>query len=245
MSEVVFIGTSDAFGSGGRRQSAALVRGPNGAFLLDCGMTTGTGLCELGIERDEIDTILVSHFHADHFGGIPPFLLAALYEDDRRHPIRIAGPPGIRDWVHNLADAMGYAIEDRHWPFEISFDELPTRGPEGNRPGADLRVRDPPPAPHFPARDHLRDRGTADRLLGRHRLVRRSTALVAGSDLFISECTNHVDGFEYHLSHEILVEKKALFDCGRILLTHLGSEMADRRGSCDFETADDGLVFKL
>ena len=69
--------------------------------------------------------------------------------------------------------------------------------------------------------------------------------LVAGSDLFISECTNHVDGFEYHLSHEILVEKKALFDCGRILLTHLGSEMADRRGSCDFETADDGLVLKL
>ena len=124
MSDVVFIGTSDAFGSGGRRQSATLVRAPNGAFLLDCGMTTCTGLCDLGIERDEIDAILVSHFHADHFGGIPPFLLATIYEDSRRHPLRIAGPPGIQRWVHNLAATMGYAIEDREWLFEVRYTEL-------------------------------------------------------------------------------------------------------------------------
>ena len=115
MSEVVFIGTSDAFGSGGRRQSAVLVRGPSGAYMLDCGMTTGTGLCELGIERDEVDTILVSHFHADHFGGIPPFLLAALYEDERRHPLRIGGPPGkprpsIRATLSNASPAASSKI---------------------------------------------------------------------------------------------------------------------------------------
>jgi hypothetical protein len=33
--------------------------------------------------------------------------------------------------------------------------------------------------------------------------------------------------------------------CGRIILTHLGAEMTDRRGRCDFETADDGLLIKL
>ncbi len=96
MSEIVFIGTSDAFGAGGRRQSAALLRAPNGGVLIDCGATTSTGLCELGIERDEIDTILVSHFHGDHFSGIPILLLAALYEDERKQPLRIAGPPGIQ-----------------------------------------------------------------------------------------------------------------------------------------------------
>jgi ribonuclease BN (tRNA processing enzyme) len=245
MSEVVFIGTSDAFGSGGRRQSAALVRGPNGAFLLDCGMTTGTGLCELGIERDEIDTILVSHFHADHFGGIPPFLLAALYEDDRRHPLRIAGPPGIQNWVHNLADAMGYAIEDRRWPFEIHFEELSTGAPREIGPVrtyAFETLHQPHTFPHGILCE-----------TGAHRIAYSGDTgwfdglprAVAGSDLFISECTNRVEGFEYHLSLEILAEKKSLFDCGRILLTHLGSEMTDSRGSCDFETADDGLVVKL
>src|SRR5262245_63859222 len=63
MSEVVFVGTSDAFGAGGRRQSALVLRAPNGGALLDCGTTTSTGLAALGIQRDEIDCILISHFH--------------------------------------------------------------------------------------------------------------------------------------------------------------------------------------
>ena len=125
MSEAVFIGTSDAFGAGGRRQSAILYRAPAGAVLIDCGSTTGGGLNDLGIARDEIDSIVVSHFHADHFGGIPLLLLAALYEDERRHPIRIAGPPGIEQRVLTLADAMGHSFDDRAWTFPILFEELP------------------------------------------------------------------------------------------------------------------------
>src|SRR5678815_1982261 len=108
MSEVVFVGTSDAFGAGGRRQSAVLVRAPQGGVLLDCGGTTATGLTALGIEREEIDAILISHFHGDHFGGIPLLLLASLYEDQRRKPLVIAGPPGIERRVHQLASALGY-----------------------------------------------------------------------------------------------------------------------------------------
>jgi ribonuclease BN (tRNA processing enzyme) len=245
MSEVVFIGTSDAFGSGGRRQSAILVRAEHGAYLLDCGMTTGTGLCDLGIERDEIDAIIVSHFHADHFGGIPSFLLGALYEDERTHPLRIAGPPGIRDWVYNLAGAMGYGIEERQLPFELSFEELPVGEPREIGPvrvhGFETRHQ-----PHTYPHGIITETGS-------HRIAYSGDTgwfeelprMVAGSDLFISECTNHTDTFQYHLSHEVLVEKKNLFDCGRIILTHLGSEMTDRRGACDFETADDGLVLKL
>ena len=77
MSELVLIGTSDAFGAGGRRQSAYLLRTPGGSVLLDCGGSTVSGLSALGIPRDEIDAILVTHFHADHFGGIPLQLLGA------------------------------------------------------------------------------------------------------------------------------------------------------------------------
>ena len=57
---------------------------------MDCGATTNGGLAELGIERDEIETLLISHFHGDHFGGIPLFLLAAMYVDYRRQPLTIA-----------------------------------------------------------------------------------------------------------------------------------------------------------
>ena len=128
MSEVVFVGTSDAFGAGGRRQSAVFLRAPTGGVLIDCGATTCAGLNELGIPREEIDTLLISHFHGDHFGGIPLLLLASLYEDQRKAPLRIAGPPGIEARVRGLAAAMGYAMEGRDWSFEISFDETGQSG---------------------------------------------------------------------------------------------------------------------
>ena len=124
MSEVVFIGTSDAFGACGRRQSAILLRAPNGSVLLDCGTTTVTGLCDLDIARDEIDAILISHFHGDHFAGIPALLLGALYEDGRTRPLHIAGPIGIEQYVRKLAAAMCYALEDRDWSFPIAFIEF-------------------------------------------------------------------------------------------------------------------------
>ena len=134
MSEVVFVGTSDAFGAGGRRQSAVLLRVPGGCVLVDCGATTGTGLVDLSIERDEIDAILISHFHGDHFSGIPLLLLACLYEDERKRPLEIAGPPGIEARVRALAAAMGHGLEDREWSFSIDFQELPTAGQLGVGP---------------------------------------------------------------------------------------------------------------
>jgi ribonuclease BN (tRNA processing enzyme) len=245
MSDLVFIGTSDAFGSGGRRQSANFLRAPNGGVLIDCGMTTGTGMCELGIDRDEVDAILISHFHADHFGGIPALLLASLYEDERTKPLLVAGPPGIERWVQNLAAAMGYAIDDREFSFDLRFEVL--------HPGVDaeigpVRVRsfESHHQPHTHPHGLIVQAG-AQRIAysGDTGWFDELPTLVAGADLFITECTNYTHSFEYHLSHEVLVAHKSAFDCGRIMLTHLGSQMAARRGQCEFETADDGLAIKV
>lgn len=245
MSDVVFIGTSDAFGAGGRRQSAILVRAPSGGVLVDCGTTTSTGLCQLGIDRGEIDTIVVSHFHGDHYGGIPILLLAALYEDERKRPLRIAGPLGIEKNVRQLASAMCYAIEDREWTFPIHFHEF--------RSGHELEVG---PARITPF-DALHQPHTQPHGLildtGRHRIAYSGDTgwfddlprVVAASDLFICECTYHDTEFDYHINHGQLVDHKHEFECGRILLTHLGAEMSGRRGEAAFETADDGMALRL
>jgi hypothetical protein len=68
---------------------------------------------------------------------------------------------------------------------------------------------------------------------------------VAGVDLFITECTQYEGDFPLHLTHAELEAHKHEFDCGRIVLTHLGPEMSDRRGICSFDTADDGLVIRI
>jgi ribonuclease BN (tRNA processing enzyme) len=243
VSEVVFIGTSDAFGAGGRRQSAILLRTGGGALLLDCGATTGSGLVALGIQRDEIDAILVSHFHADHFGGIPLLLLAALYEDDRKRPLRIAGPRGIERRVRELASAMGHGLKHRPFGFPIHFEEIGggstlELGPVRARAFATHHT--PDSQPHGFVLDCAGSRVAYSGDTGWFDGLPRA---VAGSHLFISECTYRRASFEYHLNLETLEERRGEFDCGRILLTHLGSEMAERR--CSFETADDGMRFSF
>jgi ribonuclease BN (tRNA processing enzyme) len=245
MSEIVFVGTSDAFGAGGRRQSAILLRAPAGGVLIDCGTTTSTGLADLGIERSEVDSIVISHFHGDHYGGIPILLLGALYEDERRHPLRVVGPPGIEHRVRQLAAAMCYAIEDREWSFRIDFAEFQAgqtldAGPV--RVEAFETLHQPHTQPHGVVIDtgaqrvaYSGDTGWFDTLPER----------VGAADLFICECTYHSNDFEYHLNHELLVANKHRLECGRIILTHFGAEMTDRRGQAAFETADDGLRVKL
>lgn len=245
MSELLFIGTSDAFGAGGRRQSAILLRGASGGVLLDCGMTTTGGLCDLQIDRGEIDTVIISHYHGDHFGGIPSLLLAALYEDGRTQPLRIAGPTGVEDRVNELCNAMGYAIQDRSWSFPIVFQDLDA--------GVEVEVGPVSVKPfevhHQP---HTLPHGLSVRT-GRHRITYSGDtgwfgelpSRVRGSDLFITECTYLSETFEFHLDHAQLLDHKHEFDCGRIVLTHLGAAMSERRGRCAFETADDGVRIPL
>ena len=245
MSEVVFVGTSDAFGAGGRRQSATLVRGQRGALLLDCGATTVTGLCDLGIERDEIDTILISHFHGDHFAGIPPLLLAALYQDQRRRPLWIAGPPEVECRIRGLASAMGFGIEGRDWSFPIHFAEVPA--------GSSYEIG-PARIHSFDTHHQLEARPQGYQVeLGREKIAYSGDTgwfeglpkLSAGSDLFICECTLHHHWLDFHLNLETIESHLGEFDCGRLLLTHLGEEMANLRGRCSIETADDGMLVPL
>ena len=245
MSELVFVGTSDAFGARGRRQSALLLRARGGTVLLDCGATTCAGLAALGIAREEIDAILVSHFHADHFGGIPFLLLASLYEDRRRRPLWIAGPPDVEARVRALAEAMGYALDEREWSFEIRFAEY--------HPGSEREIgpvavdafevfHQPHTSPHA-----LSLRSGARRLVysGDTGYFAALPGRVGDADLFVCECTYLESDFEYHLSHRELAARKDEFRCRRLILTHLGEQMRDHAEKAVFETADDGLRVSL
>lgn len=245
MSELLLIGTSDAFGAGGRRQSAYLVRSAAGSLLMDCGQTTLSGLSALGVARDEVDAIAVSHFHADHFGGIPLFLLATLYEDQRRRPLVVAGPRGVEARVRHAAQALGHPLEPHHFPYPLRFIEL-AAGATQDLGVARVRTfethHSPDACPHGMVVEtgaeriaYSGDTGWFDAL----------PKLVAGAELFLCECTQVARDYAYHLSLEELSEKRAQFDCGQLVLTHLGSEMRERGGAEGFAIADDGLAFKL
>jgi ribonuclease BN (tRNA processing enzyme) len=243
--KVTFVGTSDAFGAGGRRQSAIFVETASSGLLLDCAPTTGSGMAQLGIPRDAVDAIALSHFHADHFAGVPQLLLGAIYEDQRRHPLVIAGPPGVEARVLRMADAVGYSMQGREVPFPLRFVELAPGAPcevAGARLDCFATRHDPLACPHGLSLEasgrrlvYSGDTGWFDALPGHAR----------GADLFVCECTFHDFSLPEHLSYVALAPRRAEFRCERMLLTHLGSEMADRRGQLELETADDGLQVQV
>jgi ribonuclease BN (tRNA processing enzyme) len=91
---VRLVGTGDAFGSGGRLQTCFHVESGAEVFLIDCGSTSLTGLRRDGLDLAAIGTVLVSHLHGDHHGGLPLLLLDARFNTRRRAPLTIAGPVG-------------------------------------------------------------------------------------------------------------------------------------------------------
>jgi ribonuclease BN (tRNA processing enzyme) len=90
-----FIGCGDAFGSGGRFNTCFHVHGAAENFLIDCGASSLVAIKRLGIDRNAIDLVLLTHFHLDHFGGVPFFVLDAQLVAKRTRPLTIAGPPGL------------------------------------------------------------------------------------------------------------------------------------------------------
>ena len=89
---VQFLGSGDAFGSGGRDQTCIYVDSPDFRFLIDCGASGLISMKRWGVSPSAVDAILLTHLHGDHFGGIPFFILEAQLISKRTKPLVIAGP---------------------------------------------------------------------------------------------------------------------------------------------------------
>ncbi len=71
------------------------------AVLVDCGEGTQVALREAACKLSHLETVLLTHFHADHVMGLPGLLLS-LGNTGRTKPLRIAGPKGLRDLLSAL-----------------------------------------------------------------------------------------------------------------------------------------------
>src|SRR5512143_413212 len=103
---VVFLGTGDAFSAGGRYQAAYLVQSAGSSLLLDCGPGTLGSLKRHDLPAAPIDTIILSHFHGDHFAGLPFLFLQYTYVEPRVKPLKLVGPPKVEERVMRLYEAM-------------------------------------------------------------------------------------------------------------------------------------------
>lgn len=127
--QLQFVGCGDALGSGGRSNTCFHVTGERVNFLIDCGASSLPALKRLAIARDNIDLILITHFHGDHFGGLPFLLLDAQFTR-RIRPLVIAGPDGIEMRLTQLMEALFEHSSKTRQRFDLSVVAL---GPEETR----------------------------------------------------------------------------------------------------------------
>src|SRR5579872_1771788 len=122
--QLQFVGCGDAFGSGGRFNTCFHLVGRNINALIDCGATSLVAMNKFAINRNEIDTILLTHFHADHFSGLPFFILEANYVLKRQRPLTIAGPPSLKARYAALMENAFPGTGAMQWSFPIMLREF-------------------------------------------------------------------------------------------------------------------------
>ena len=123
--QIKFLGCGDAFGSGGRFQTCIFIKTDDTGFLLDCGASALISMKQFGVGLLDIDSILITHLHGDHFGGIPFFILDSQLISRRTKPLLIAGPPGLEERIISAMEINFSGSSKVRQKFDIVFEELP------------------------------------------------------------------------------------------------------------------------
>jgi len=109
----VFFGTSGSVPTATRAPSALLVRRGGERLLFDCGEGTQRQMLRSSVGLVELREVFVSHYHADHYLGLPGMLKTFALRG-RELPLTVYGPPGLRELFGALRRIFGkltYGLE--------------------------------------------------------------------------------------------------------------------------------------
>ena len=243
--KLTFVGSGDAFGSGGRFNTCLHLTRSGGDVLIDFGATSLVALRKSGIEPNSISTVILSHLHGDHFGGIPFLLLDTQFVSRRSSDLVIAGPEGTAERIYAAMEVMFPGSSEIEWRFGLEIVEMPAGRDtvvDGMTIGT-VEVSHPSGAPSLALRLELDGRIVA--FSGDTEWVDGLIDISRDADLFICECYMYSRTAPYHLDYDTIVSKLPSLEAKRMILTHMGPSMLENRASSIVELAHDGLVIDL
>ncbi len=92
------------------------------SILLDCGFTAPPSFWKSCRDPDDLDAIWISHFHGDHFFGLPA-LLARFWEMKRRKPLVILGQREIEKIALQTLELAYSSLRDR-FAYDLRFQTV-------------------------------------------------------------------------------------------------------------------------
>lgn len=222
--DLLFLGSGNAFGSEGRAFSSLLL---NGRYLFDCGPTLLPQLRKAGLDSDTIDAVFISHFHGDHYFGLP-FLFLDAWRSDRRKPLTLVGPHGLEQRAERLLEMAFPGL-----PSKVGFPCLYVEvadGMKGEAAGLKFlasEVVHVPGLTSFAFRLHAGGRTLV--YSGDTTLCSGLLRLVPGADALVLECS--CAGEAVHLTLKDVREVARQADPGaRIIVTHLDGHAGNLEG---------------
>lgn len=239
-----FLGCGDAFAAGGRFQTSFFLDGGEEPLLVDCGATTLIALKRQGIDPRSIGSVVLSHLHGDHFGGLPWLILDGQFTKRSRELV-IAGPSGTTNRFITMFEVLYPGGAGAERSFETRVVELPEHRPYELGPAVVTTF----PVIHTPGTEphalRIEYGGKVIAYSGDTEWTDALLEAAEGADLFVCECQEYERTVPGHLCYATLAQKRAELGCRRLILTHLGEEMLARAGELDVEVAEDGMVVEV
>jgi ribonuclease BN (tRNA processing enzyme) len=239
---VQFVGSGDAFGSGGRFQTCILVDGPGRRFTIDFGTSSLIALTQQGIAHNSIDAILLTHLHGDHCGGVPFLLVDAMLAAKRTRPLIIAGPAGTQARMQAICETLFPGMHVMTPTFPLTYLEWDVGKPQQV---LDLVVT-PYPARHtwqtHPTALRVDVAGTVVAYTGDGEWTAELAKLGQDAALLIAESYFYSKPVKWHLNYPEFRAHKDDFGAKRVMLTHMSREMLAHVHEVPEECAEDGLV---
>jgi ribonuclease BN (tRNA processing enzyme) len=241
---LTFLGCGDAFGSGGRLHTCFHLDGGGEPLLIDCGATSLQALKRFGVDPASLGAVALSHLHGDHFGGLPWLMLDGRFAH-RSKPLVVSGPAGTERRVQAAFDALYPGALSAGMPFQVTYLEYAERQPVslGDAFVTPFEVVHQSGAPSYGLRVQYGGRVVA--YSGDTEWTDSLIDLARGADVFVCESNFYEDQVPGHLSFQTVQDRRRLFDCRRLVLTHMGQDMLRHLDELEVEVAHDGRAIEL
>jgi ribonuclease Z len=116
--DLVFLGTSASMPTAHRAPAALLVRRGGERLLFDCAEGTQRQLQRSSVGLTDLEEIFITHFHADHFLGLPGMLKTFALRGREELPLTVYGPAGLKALFAQLKPFLG------RLPYPLKLVEL-------------------------------------------------------------------------------------------------------------------------
>jgi len=220
--KLTIVGSGDAFSTGGRANTCLLLQSAKAKIVIDFGAGSMLRWKELGLSLNDVDVIVISHLHGDHFGGLPFVLLESQFVTGRTRPLRMIGPPGFRQRLQNLLETFFPSSLTFKWNFDWPVEEITARQPVAI---ADLTIETfevPHASGSLSTGVRASDGDKVFAFSGDSAWTENLVSLSANADLFLLECYSGGPPVPGHMDWPTLQTHLREFTARAIVLTHLG-----------------------